>query len=127
MRSRPIPARPFDGPQTLVRRERHELDRNLREALWQRCGGQCEACSGELDRGAQAHHRKRRSQGGDDSVTNLVLLHPLCHRRIHSHPAWAFDTGFLVHATDQPGRIRVALFGERWVRLAVDGSYVAAA
>lgn len=36
----------------------------------------------ELDR-AHHHHIRFRSQGGDDSTPNVVLLCPLCHAAIH--------------------------------------------
>jgi RNA-directed DNA polymerase len=30
------------------------------------------------------HHLRWRTHGGDDTLSNLVLLHPNCHRQVHS-------------------------------------------
>lgn len=127
MTSRTIPSRPWPAPSDPLKSTRHQVPDVLIDALWARCGGLCEAC-GQPFRGVKhPHHRKRRGQGGDDSPGNVILVHPLCHRRIHSNTGWSYETGFLVKPTQQPGRIRLALHGERWVRLARDGSYVEAA
>ncbi len=88
-----------------------------------RSGGLCELCGQRLNSHWQAHHRKLASRGGQDSVTNLLALHPLCHRRAHGHPAWAEKVGVIVPSTADPALVRLALHGETWVRLAVDGSY----
>lgn len=117
-----IPSRPFDTPKAPVRRG-HQIAPELREAVFARAGGLCELCGERLQPGWEWHHRKRRSAGGLDSVSNGVALHPLCHRRVHGHPAWAESVGFLVRSHDNPGRVRLALHGETWVRLAADGTY----
>lgn len=36
------------------------------------------------DTGWQLHHAVKRSRGGSDKRTNLVLLHPNCHRQVHA-------------------------------------------
>lgn len=105
-----IPPRPFTVPKPTARRL-HQVASEVREAVFARSGGLCELCG------------KRRSQGGDDSVSNGVALHPLCHRRVHGHVTWAESVGMLVRSTQHPGRVRMALHGETWVRLAADGSY----
>ncbi|NJS08627.1 HNH endonuclease, partial [Escherichia coli] len=33
------------------------------------------------------HHLLKKSLGGSDDVSNLVLLHPNCHRQLHSNDA----------------------------------------
>lgn len=125
---RAVPDRPYDKPKGgKPRRERGDVGPDLREALRVRSGGFCESC-GDRDKplrpGWHAHHRLRRSQGGEDSITNLLALHPYCHDKIHARPAAAYDGGFLVRMGQQPGRVRLALHWEKWVRLARDGSYV---
>lgn len=54
--------------------------------LWQQQQGQCPVCCSwlTLDEPWQVHHRVPRASGGDDKVSNLTLLHPDCHRQIHS-------------------------------------------
>ena len=54
--------------------------------LWIEQEGKCLVCkeSITLDRGWDAHHLQERSKGGDDKNSNLVLLHPNCHRQAHS-------------------------------------------
>jgi RNA-directed DNA polymerase len=54
--------------------------------LWQRQGGLCPSCGQPLapPRGYQMHHRQWRVYGGDDLAYNLELLHPNCHRQVHS-------------------------------------------
>ncbi|MBK8754255.1 MAG: HNH endonuclease [Candidatus Competibacteraceae bacterium] len=34
--------------------------------------------------GWNIHHILPKSEGGGDNISNLVLLHPNCHRQIHS-------------------------------------------
>jgi len=60
--------------------------RGVLQSLWEQQEGRCVRCRGALteDRGWQLHHRVWRVHGGDDSITNLELLHPNCHRQIHA-------------------------------------------
>jgi RNA-directed DNA polymerase len=37
-----------------------------------------------LAEGWHVHHLRWRSHGGSDLIENLVLLHPNCHRQVHS-------------------------------------------
>ena len=53
-------------------------------------GEVCEACGKEL--GAHVHHRKLRSQGGDDVTGNFDWLGPLCHGALHGNP-WVDEDG----------------------------------
>ena len=53
--------------------------------LWREQQGRCPGC-GQLLREEdpwQVHHKKRRSQGGDDGLDNLELFHANCHRQRH--------------------------------------------
>jgi len=53
--------------------------------LWRQQAGRCGGC-GQLmqeDEPWHAHHRVRRSRGGDDGLDNLELLHANCHRQLH--------------------------------------------
>jgi RNA-directed DNA polymerase len=53
--------------------------------LWLEQDGKCRVCGQPLPReeGWHVHHLLWRSHGGTDSVDNLVLLHPNCHRQVH--------------------------------------------
>lgn len=57
------------------------------------------------------HHRKRRSQGGDDSPANLIELTPLQHEAVHRNPKLAYEHGLLVHSYDDPEDIEPDLQG----------------
>ena len=59
----------------------------------------CVRCGAVSD---HAHHRKLRSQGGEDSPENLVRLCFLCHDWVHSNPAEAYEAGLLVKSWDDP-------------------------
>lgn len=60
-------------------------------------GGRCQA---RIDGvctywGEHAHHVRRRSQGGSDTVSNLKWLCRACHSHVHESPAWAAEHGLL--------------------------------
>ena len=48
--------------------------------------GKCLVCHAPLtlEEGWHIHHLLWRSHGGSDTLDNLVLLHPNCHRQVHS-------------------------------------------
>jgi RNA-directed DNA polymerase len=54
--------------------------------LWLGQDGKCLVCgqSLTLEAGWHVHHLLWRSHGGAGTVDNLVLLHPNCHRQVHS-------------------------------------------
>jgi 5-methylcytosine-specific restriction endonuclease McrA len=39
------------------------------------------------DEEIQLHHKKPGKEGGEDSYSNLQLLHLYCHQQVHSMPA----------------------------------------
>lgn len=53
--------------------------------LWKSQEGKCLICSQKLslETGWHIHHLLERSKGGDNKPSNLVLLHPVCHRQVH--------------------------------------------
>jgi RNA-directed DNA polymerase len=63
--------------------------------LWQQQGGKCPMCQQDLteERGWDIHHKIWKVYGGTDDLNNLELLHPNCHRQIHSRAAAAFRDG----------------------------------
>ena len=59
--------------------------------LWSAQEGKCPNC-GELilkETGWNIHHILEKARGGSDALSNLVLLHPNCHRQIHSREVGA--------------------------------------
>ena len=49
-------------------------------------GGKCALCGYEMDfdTGWHDHHIQYRMVGGSEALGNRVLLHPICHSRLHS-------------------------------------------
>lgn len=82
-----------------------------RRAVYVRSQGLCEArcCDGCTGQYEQAHHRRRRSQGGNDTPANLVAICGPCHDYIHRHPAEAEELGLLKRSSfdPAPGLVRV--------------------
>lgn len=54
--------------------------------LWVRQLKRCPSCEQFIteETGWNVHHVLERCKGGSDSLDNLVLLHPNCHRQLHS-------------------------------------------
>ena len=54
--------------------------------LWREQDGLCPVCQQKLTKLTRwhSHHLIYRSLGGTDGTNNLVLLHPDCHRQVHS-------------------------------------------
>ena len=58
-----------------------------RASLWFDQGGKCAHCEQEIDladENMDDHHIVPRQLGGSDALSNRVLLHPICHRRVHA-------------------------------------------
>jgi len=54
--------------------------------LWFNQNGRCPSCGEKISRetGWHLHHRKWLVNGGDDSLSNLSLMHPTCHQQLHA-------------------------------------------
>jgi RNA-directed DNA polymerase len=54
--------------------------------LWKQQAGLCPVCHQQITRltGWHNHHIVWRTHGGSDTAANRVLLHPNCHRQVHS-------------------------------------------
>lgn len=100
-----------------------------RRALHERAQDCCEICG--VWGASNAHHRRNRSQGGLDILSNLLLLCGSgttgCHGRIGREPEMAEWVGWTIRDNTRPDRTRVLRFdaatGERgFVYLADDGS-----
>ncbi|EGH3761949.1 group II intron reverse transcriptase/maturase [Salmonella enterica] len=57
--------------------------------IWRKQGSYCPLCEQPITRktGWNIHHILKKSLGGSDNLENLVLLHPNCHRQLHSNDA----------------------------------------
>jgi RNA-directed DNA polymerase len=86
-------ANPYDPAWELYFEERlgatmkHALTGKRRYGyLWDEQGGRCPVCRQTItpQTGWHVHHRVWRSKGGSDRADNQVLLHPNCHRQVHS-------------------------------------------
>jgi 5-methylcytosine-specific restriction endonuclease McrA len=88
---KPTPRRKEPKP---LKSKPHAIPASVKQQVFDRDNWTCRWCSmpgGALD----AHHVIRRSQGGPDSVPNLVSVHRICHRAIHDNVAEAKLRGFL--------------------------------
>jgi RNA-directed DNA polymerase len=54
--------------------------------IWESQKGLCLICHQKitLESKWDTHHIQLRCEGGNDNMSNLVMLHPNCHRQIHS-------------------------------------------
>jgi RNA-directed DNA polymerase len=54
--------------------------------LWHTQEGRCPICGEFITQqtGWECHHITARVNGGSDTLENLVLLHPTCHKQVHS-------------------------------------------
>jgi RNA-directed DNA polymerase len=59
--------------------------------LWSAQKGKCPSCGETISKetGWNVHHILEKARGGSDAMSNLVLLHPNCHRQIHSREVGA--------------------------------------
>jgi len=86
-------ANPYD-PQWEVyfeQRRQAQMSENLQayprlRRLWKAQHGCCLRCGQAItvESGWHIHHKVWRTHGGGESVDNLEMLHPACHRQVHS-------------------------------------------
>ena len=109
-------------PKTPEQRQAWQL---ARVAVYHRALGRCERCGANLTMtGLEAHHRKLRSRGGGDELSNLAALCPQCHDWVHANPAAAEVSGWMVPTTTDPGSVAVRLWTDQTVRFDDAGGYV---
>lgn len=101
--------------------------KKLREQALARCGGYCERCGIPLGEDFALHHRKLKSRGGKDHISNLICLHHHCHNMgngsVHLAPEEATRRGLIVSSWDDPEEIAVELCDGSRVTLTADGQY----
>lgn len=93
-----------------------------RELLQKRSGGICEICM--VAYATNWHHRKNRSQGGGNELSNAMHLCGSgttgCHGRVTENPAEAYHYGWSVRSGHNPVDVPVWM-GWQWVLLLDDG------
>lgn len=82
----------------------------------------CLRCAAPVAEDAHVHHRRLRSQMGDNGAANLVTLCPLCHHWVHHHVAVATALGWIVPSWDQPEGVRM-LTWRGWITVQDDGTW----
>jgi len=94
----------------------------IRAQLHERARDCCEICG--RHGATNAHHRKNQSQGGQNVLSNLMLLCGSgtigCHGIVTTNPVWARRWGYAVRGCEDPGLCPVLVDG--WVLLGDDGS-----
>lgn len=98
LRRKPFKVRAGAKADTVRARKRSGMDAARRESFG-RSGGLC-VLNGCENVATHAHHRKLRSQGGDDSPANLLPLCSGCHADVHANPDWAKRYELIVPAWD---------------------------
>lgn len=106
-------------------------DRATVDAVLERDGHSCVVCGGALHgtRGLDwsVHHRKLRSQGGDNSPDNLISVcgHGTAgdHGAIHAAPAKAQKAGWIVKRDQDPSQVLMAHALHGYVFLRPDGGW----
>lgn len=101
------------------------MDKAIAETVLARAKGYCEVCGAPGD--LVLHHRKLRSQGGKDAVSNLIAVHNKCHNMstgaIHNQPAIAKVKGWIVPSWADPADYPLHLCDGSVVRLDEQGTY----
>jgi hypothetical protein len=87
------------------------IHRATRKALAERSMQCCEVCG--KPNPTDPHHRKRKSQGGLDTLANLLDLCRDCHNDIHHEPTRAKRYGYLLSRNAAPEHVPV----RRWSRV----------
>ena len=84
---------PYDPAQEayfdeVLKRRMMETLAGRRKLLWllEKQEGLCPRCRTKITKqtGWHIHHRVWRTLGGSDKLSNLVLLHPVCHAQLHA-------------------------------------------
>jgi RNA-directed DNA polymerase len=83
---------PFDpnwfvyGERLRQERGSQEIRSSQRLKLWMNQQAKCALCHQvlSLEESFDEHHIVHKQYGGNDALSNRVLLHPVCHRRVHA-------------------------------------------
>lgn len=86
--------------------------------VYMRAGYRCERCGG-TGPAFSVHHRLPRGRGGENRLSNLVLLCGSattpggCHGEVESYREQAYDDGWLVRTGIDPATVPVNIHGPR--------------
>jgi 5-methylcytosine-specific restriction endonuclease McrA len=100
-RSKPLKRSPIKRTSTSRSRRRIRtrppgtIPLQVREAVKKRDGLCCRRCR-RFAREGQAHHMLLKSQGGPNTVENLIWLCPCCHDYVHAHPKESKLAGWII-------------------------------
>jgi len=102
------------------------IDPTVIQMVTERAQGYCEVC-GKVETPSMAfHHRKLKSRGGKNTVSNLIRVHHGCHNldtnSIHSNPNASQDYGYMVASWQDPEEVPMLCPDETWVILNNNGS-----
>lgn len=116
MRKKAQGFKPFRRAPLPKQLKRPRMDKLLREAILERSDHCCDLCRRRITSDHwECHHRLRRSQGGEDTLSNLTALHTRCHMHVHDNVTWSQLRGFLVPSYRDPLTWRVYRFGSIWM------------
>jgi len=103
------------------------MDKQIAELVLDRAKGYCERC-GKPSHDLALHHRKLRSRGGKDEVSNLVAVCHKCHNlgteSIHLNPAKATLKGWMVPSYADTTLYPLHLSDGSIVKLDNEGNYI---
>jgi len=82
------------------------VNKEVVELVKARANGYCEVCGKPEQASMALHHRKLKSRGGQDTVSNLIRICHKCHNRgtksIHMNPMDAESKGWMVGSWQEP-------------------------
>lgn len=100
---------------------------SMRQVVYSRSQGYCEKCGNGLPESWALHHRKLKSRGGQDAVSNFIALHHACHNlgtdSVHANPAMAEQMGYMVPSWKKPSECPLTLPDGSIVILNDEGTY----
>lgn len=103
------------------------MDKEIANKVIARAKGYCEVCGLPMYQ-PNLHHRKLRSQGGKDEVSNLLAIHHYCHniatKSIHQNPKDSMLKGYIVPRYATPSEYPLHLPSGDIVTLAESGEYI---
>ena len=102
------------------------INKEIVRLVEERAGNYCETCGTPALASMALHHRKLKSRGGKDSVSNLIRVHHGCHNldtdSIHANPSMATDKGWMVSSWSEPENEPFLQPDGLWVLLKMDGT-----
>lgn len=104
------------------------INKKIAEKVIERAGGYCEVCSRPAQSSMALHHRKLKSRGGQDSVSNLIWIHHSCHNMathsIHANPELSEQKGWMVPSWKEPHDTPLVRTSGEIVLLQDDGNVI---